>query len=598
MPTATRRLSPNPTPSSRALYFRLLGYVRPYWRILAAGLFATALAAATEPLFPALLKPLLDNGFASQDGYSPLLVAMMIVGIFLVRGLVGFLASYAMSWVQNRVITDIRQQIFARLMRLPAAYFNLNPSAKLISKVTYDVNNIAAATTTVGTVLIRDSLVVVGLLGWLLFINWQLTLITLLVAPAISIFTRYFARRLRIMSQAAQHGMSIMTETLQEAINCQKIIKVFRGESQEEARFARVNNALRGYGMRQGIAAAATTPSVHLIASFAVAIVIYIAMLQSQQGQTTVGSFVSFITAMLMLLAPIKQLANINAPLQSGLAAAESIFQVLDEAPEEDQGSGILPRAAGRIELKNLRFRYPNAERDALDGLSLDIAPGQTVALVGPSGGGKTTLINLIPRFYNPTAGSLLIDGHDLQDITLASLRDQIAIVSQDIVLFNDTVAANIAYGTARNASQAEIEAAAAGAHALDFIHSLPQGFETLIGENGSRLSGGQRQRLAIARAILKNAPILILDEATSALDNESERQVQAALETLMRDRTTIVIAHRLSTIERAHRIVVLQHGRIAESGSHEQLLAHDGVYAQLYKLQFAEPPAMPETGA
>ncbi|SDI48954.1 lipid A export permease/ATP-binding protein MsbA [Propionivibrio dicarboxylicus] len=577
-------------PSSRALYFRLLTYVRPYWRVLAGGLVATSLAAATEPMFPALLKPLLDNGFASDTGYKPLTVAAMIIGIFVLRGGVSFLASYAMSWVQNRIITDIRQEIFARFMRLPAGYFNQNPSAQLITKVTYDVNNIAGATTTVGTVLIRDSLVVVGLLGWLLYINWQLTLITLLVGPLIAIFTRLLAKRLRTMSRATQLGMSVMTETLQEAISCQKIIKVFRGETQEEERFARVNHALRGYGMRQGIAAAATTPAVHLIASFAVAIVVYIAMVQSQQGQTTVGSFVSFITAMLMLLAPIKQLANVNAPLQTGLAAAESIFRVLDETPEADLGQTVLARAKGRIELDRLHFRYPKAERDALDGISLDIAPGQTVALVGTSGGGKTTLANLIPRFYTPTAGRLLIDGHDAQDITLASLREQIAIVSQEIVLFNDTVAANIAYGISRNAPRDAIEAAAASANALDFIRALPEGFDTLIGENGSRLSGGQRQRIAIARAILKDAPILILDEATSALDNESERQVQAALETLMQGRTTIVIAHRLSTIERADRIVVLQHGRIVESGAHRDLLAQDGVYAQLYKLQFSEP--------
>lgn len=576
-------------PNSRKLYFRLLSYVRPYWRVLAAGLFATSLAAATEPLFPALLKPLLDRGFATDSAYSPLMVAGMIVGIFLIRGILGFLASYAMSWVQNRVITDFRQALFNKLLQLPTRYFDQHSSSTLISKVTFDVANIASASTSVGTVLIRDSLTLVGLLAWLFYLNWMLTVITLLVAPAISVFTRIFAKRLRQMSRAAQHGMAEMTETLQEGIGCQKIIKVFGGEQQEEDRFTRVNHALRGFAMRQGVAAAATTPVIHLISSIAVGIVVYIAMRQSQAGDTTVGSFVSFITAMLMLLAPIKHLANINAPLQTGLAAAESIFRALDEPPEVDHGTIILPPVSGHLQIENVRLRYPGSDHDALDGLTLDIAPGQTVALVGTSGGGKTTLANLIPRFYNPTSGRILLDGHDLQDVTLASLRAQIALVSQDIVLFNDTVTANIAYGAARTASRQEIESAAAGAHALEFIQALPEGFDTQIGENGSRLSGGQRQRLAIARAILKNAPILILDEATSALDNESERQVQAALDTLMRNRTTLVIAHRLSTIERADRIIVLQHGKIVESGTHRELMDREGIYAQLHRLQFSE---------
>jgi len=575
------------SPSSKALYFRLLTYVRPYWRILVAGLIATSLAAATEPLFPALLKPLLDNGFSVDSTQSPLLVAGMIVGIFVLRGILGFLASYAMSWVQNRVITDIRQELFGRLMRLPASYFDGNPSSTLISKVTYDVTNIASASTSVGTVLIRDSLTLVGLLGWLLYLNWQLTTITLLAAPFIALFTRFFGKRLRNMSRSSQKGMALMTETLQEGIACQKVIKVFGGETQEENRFSHVNNALRGYGMRQSVAAAATTPAVHLVAAFAVAVVVYIAMMQSQAGETTVGSFVSFITAMLMLLAPLKHIASVNAPLQNGLAAAESIFRTLDEAPEPDHGTIALTRVQGEIKLENLHLRYAQAERDALNGITLEIKPGQTVALVGTSGGGKTTLANVIPRFYNPTSGRLLIDAHDTQEMTLASLRAQIAIVSQDVVLFNDTVAANIAYGFSREASHAAIEAAATAAHALDFIRALPEGFDTIIGENGSRLSGGQRQRIAIARAILKDAPILILDEATSALDNESERLVQEALETLMQGRTTLVIAHRLSTVERADRIVVLQQGKIVESGTHLELLAHDGVYAQLYKLQF-----------
>jgi subfamily B ATP-binding cassette protein MsbA len=431
--------------------------------------------------------------------------------------------------------------------------------------------------------------VVVGLLGWLLYLNWKLTMVCFVLIPVIGLVIRAFSGRLRAMSRATQAGTAAMTQSLQESIQCHKVVKVFGGEEQETQRFNRANNDLRGYGMRQAIAAAASVPITQFFASLAVAVVVYSALQQSANNETTVGSFVSFITAMLMLLSPMKHLADVNAPLQRGLAAAESIFQLLDEPAEPESGTIELPHVDGNLDFEQLGFTYPGAERAALSNINLSVRHGETIALVGPSGSGKTTFANLLPRFYNPGSGRILIDGHDTQTLTLASVRRNIALVSQDVQLFNDTVAANIAYGTMRDASMTQIEAAADAAHALEFIRALPDGFETMIGENGTRLSGGQRQRLAIARALLKDAPILILDEATSALDNESERQVQAALETLMQNRTTIVIAHRLSTIEKADRIVVLQHGHIAEIGSHRELLQHDGIYAQLYKLQFAE---------
>jgi subfamily B ATP-binding cassette protein MsbA len=370
------------------------------------------------------------------------------------------------------------------------------------------------------------------------------------------------------------------------------VVKIFSGEEHATARFFKVNNALRGYGMRQAIAAAAVAPITQIFASIGLAIVVWVALQQSAGNETTVGGFVSFITAMLLLLAPLKHLADINAPLQRGLAAAESVFRMLDEAAEVDQGTvslGGAGKARGEIEFAGVGLRYATAERDALSGIDLSIRPGETVALVGPSGGGKTSLVNLVPRFYHAGSGQIRIDGQDIETLTLQSLRANIAHVGQDVFLFDDTVAANIAYGGKRGAAREEIEAAARAANALEFIHALPQGFDTMIGENGSRLSGGQRQRIAIARAILKDAPILILDEATSALDSESERAVQEALETLMRGRTTLVIAHRLSTVEHADRIVVLAQGRIAEIGSHAELLAANGVYASLYRLQFAE---------
>ena len=575
--------------SSRKLYLRLLSHVRPHWKGFALTLAATALAAATDPLFPALMKPLLDKGFGQSGNQWLAWLPLAIIAIFMLRGMAGFLASYGMSWVSNRVITDLRQLMFERLMRLPTSYFDAHASSVPATRIAYDVNGVAAAATSTLTVLIRDTLSVIGLVAWLLYLNWKLTLISLAVIPLIGFIIRGFSSRLRRLSLAAQDGMAQMNEVLQESIRGQKVVKIFGGEAHATSRFARVNNALRGYSMRQGLAAAAITPITQILASIALAIVVYVALHQSASNETTVGSFVSFITAMLLLLAPLKHLADINAPLQRGLAAAESVFRMLDETPEIDTGTVELGRARGVIEFVGVGLRYAGAERDALAGIDLNVRRGETVALVGPSGGGKSSLVNLVPRFYHPTTGQIRIDGHDIETLTRESLRANIAHVGQDVFLFDDTVAANIAYGEKQGAKPDEIEAAARAANALEFIEQLPAGFDTLIGENGARLSGGQRQRLAIARAILKDAPILILDEATSALDSESERQVQAALEELMRGRTTLVIAHRLSTIERADRIVVLAHGRIAEIGSHAQLLAADGLYASLYRLQFAE---------
>ena len=574
---------------SRDLYLRLLGHVRPHWKGFMLTLAATALAAATEPLFPALMKPLLDKGFASGGEGWLAWLPLAIVGIFVLRGFAGFLAGYGMSWVSNKVITDLRQLMFERLMRLPAAYFDAHASSVPATRIAYDVNGVAAAATSTLTVLIRDTLSVLGLVGWLLWLNWKLTLISLAVIPLTALIVRAFSKRLRRLSLAAQEGMAQMNEVLQESIRGHKVVKIFGGEQHATTRFGKVNNALRGYGMRQAVAAAAVAPITQIFAAVGLAIVVWVAMQQSAGNETTVGGFVSFITAMLLLLAPLKHLADINAPLQRGLAAAESVFRLLDEEAERDAGTVDLGRARGAIEFSAVGLRYAGAERDALSGIDLSIRPGETVALVGPSGGGKTSLVNLVPRFYHASRGRIRIDGHDIESLTLASLRANIAHVGQDVFLFDDTVAANIAYGGKRDAGRNEIEAAARAAHALDFIAALPLGFDTPIGENGARLSGGQRQRLAIARAILKDAPILILDEATSALDSESERAVQEALETLMRGRTTLVIAHRLSTIEHADRIVVLAAGSVAESGGHSELLAKGGLYAGLYRLQFQQ---------
>lgn len=577
----------NDSASSRALYLRLLQYVRPYWKAIALSLVATAIMAATEPMFPALLKPLLDEGFR-QGGQAenPLLIPLGIVGVFLLRGVFNYFSSYGFSWVSNRVILDIRAEMYGRLVQLPSAYFQKHASSVPLTKIAYDVNGVASAATSVIVTVLKDGLVVIGLLCWLLWLNWQLTLICFALIPAVAWAMRTFSGRLRKASRAAQTSTANMVQVLQETAHCARVIKVFGGEQQEAARFLQTNNEVRQQNMRQAVAAAATNPIVQLFAATAVAVVIYVAQVQSANGQMSVGSFVSFITALLMLLSPLRHLADVNAPLQRGLAAAESVFQLLDEPAEIDHGKHDAGRAQGQLEFRNVGFRYASAERNALSGVNLRIEPGQTVALVGQSGGGKSTLAAMVPRFYNPDRGEILLDGHDLQALTLRSLRRNIAYVSQDVLLFNDTVAANIAYGDMADAPREAIEAAAAAANALAFIQALPNEFDTVIGENGNNLSGGQRQRLAIARAILKDAPILILDEATSALDNESERLVQEALENLMKKRTTLVIAHRLSTIEKADNIVVMAEGQVLESGTHEALLARNGAYARLHSLQ------------
>jgi len=581
-------MSSSPQASSRQLYLRLLGYVRPYWRVFAVSIFTMALAAATEPVLPALMKPLLDGSFVERNQTHPYLVPLAIIGIFLVRGVLSYLSSYTLAWVSNKVVLDLRNAMFERLLALPTRYYDDSSSGALISKVAHDVVGVTSAATGVLTVLVRDTLAVAGLLGWLLYLNWRLTLVTLVIAPGVAIVVKVFSKRMRRMSQEGLRAQADVTHVLQESIDCHKEVKIFGGQDYEARRFDRSNQKQRGYNMRQTMAAAATVPIVQIFASVAVAVIISIALQQSAANELSVGSFVSFLTAMLMLLTPIKHLTEVNSPLQRGLASAESVFELLDERAEEDKGGRTLPRAQGRIEYERVSFAYPGSGREALNDVSVRIEPGETIALVGPSGGGKTTFVNLLPRFYEVSGGRILIDGIDTQEITLASLRANIALVSQDVALFNDTVASNIAYGRAGGASRAELESAARAAHALDFIHEMPQGFDTLIGEDGVRLSGGQRQRLAIARALLKDAPILLLDEATSALDSESERHVQAALAELMRGRTTIVIAHRLSTIEHADRIVVLQRGRIVETGSHAELLARNGVYARLYRIQFA----------
>ncbi|MEW6728722.1 MAG: lipid A export permease/ATP-binding protein MsbA [Pseudomonadota bacterium] len=580
-----------PTPTLRGVdtYRRLLSYVRPHWRVFALAILGMIAASLTDVAFAALMKPLLDGSFVAKDLATTQWVPLALVGVFLVRAVGEFGAKYGMTWVARKVVSTLRQQVFDKLLRLPTRFFDHAQSGDLLARLTYTVEQVASAATGALTVLVRDGLSVVGLLAWMFWLSPQLTVFILVVAPIVVALIALVSRNFRRYSRRIQASVGEIAQVADEVVGGHRLVRVYGGEAYEQGRFAVVNERNRLAFMRMELLDASSTPIVQFLVAVAIASIIAFATSGERLEQLTVGTFISFITALAMLLSPLKRLTSLNATLQKGIAAGEQLFATLDEIEERDEGRHALGRATGNVRFEGVRFAYDEGQPEVLHGIDLDVPAGTTVAIVGQSGSGKTTLLNLLPRFYDPTGGRILIDGVDIRALPLANLRAQLAWVGQEITLFDDTVANNIAYGSLQGASMEAIRAAADQAQATAFIEGLPEGFETRVGERGVLLSGGQRQRIAIARALLRQAPILLLDEATSALDTASERLIQQALEGLMRHRTTLIIAHRLSTIRNADRIVVMEAGRIVEQGRHDELLARGGHYARLYRLQFSE---------
>ncbi len=575
---------------------RLITYLKPHIGLIVGSLLAMAVVAAAETSIPALMKPLLDRGFTGQLNSKLWQVPVFLVGLALVRSLAQFLSNYLLTRVINSVLLKLRTQMFQTLLNASTTFFQKNSASTLINGVVFEVNNVLSVMGGMLISLVRDSLTVVGLMGYLIYLNWQLTLVVLIIFPVIAYIMSKINRRLRALNREQQTLVSELAYIVEESAAGYKIVKVHGAQDYEMNRFMLKAERLRQFALKSAVTGGLNQPITQLIASMALSVVLVIALMQSTAEGTTVGGFAAFITAMMLVISPLKHLADINQPLQRGLTAAEMIFGLMDQPFEEDedrkQDMRSLDKAKGAIRFDDVGFSYQQeaGRQDALSNVNLNIKPGEVVAFVGPSGGGKSTLVNLLPRFFKPTSGHIYLDDIPLEDIVLADVRRQIAFVSQDVILFNDTIAANVAYGANGPAGvdRGRVIEALEAANLSAMIKELPEGIDSMVGDNGNRLSGGQRQRLAIARAIYKDAPILILDEATSALDSESERQVQEALDTLMANRTTLVIAHRLSTIEHADRIVVLEHGKIVENGSHEDLIKHDGLYANLHRIQFS----------
>ena len=598
-----QRPAPSSSTSSLRLYLRLLGYLRPMLGWFAVSLLGFVIFASAQPMLASVLKYFVD-GITNPSGSTlqniPLIghldltyaVPLMMVLIVFWQGIGSFLGNYYLARVSLGLINDLRRALFGSLFHLPNTYFDQNNSGHLISRIAYNVTMVTGAATDAIKIMIREGLTVVFLFGYLIWMNWKLTLVMVAILPVIGIMASGASRKFRKQSKKIQAAMGDLTHIASETIQGYRVVRSFGGERYESERFRIASEENTRKQLRMARTGATFTPALQLVTFSTMAVLLLLVLVM--RGDSTAGDLVAYITAAGLLPKPIRQLSEVSATIQRGLAGAESIFEQLDETPEPDRGTVEQERITGRIEVRQLSFRYPGSDKLVLDDINFTIEPGQMVALVGRSGSGKSTLANLLPRFYQHDQGQILVDGLAVEDYALRNLRRHIALVTQQTSLFNDTVANNIAYGDLAGAPRDAIERAAEAAHAKEFIDLLPEGFDTLVGENGVLLSGGQRQRLAIARAILKDAPILILDEATSALDTESERHIQNALDRVMANRTTLVIAHRLSTIEKADVIMVMEHGRIIERGSHAELLAADGHYARLHAMQFREDSVPP----
>ncbi len=568
-------------------FSRVWKFTTPYKFVLFIAIIGALMDAGVQASFMLMFEYMIDDAFGQHDQKVISLLPWVIIAMFIVRSVGNYISTYGLNWVGRKVIADLRQLVFKKYLQLPTSFFDKESSAGLISRMTFDIEMMAMGVSTTVISIFRDVLTIIVLIGVMLYQSVELTVVVFVLVPLVALIISVVNKRFRKISHRIQNSMSGVSEVVEEVVKGQKVVRVFAGQEEEAKRFFNINNKNRYLNMKVTSIRALSSSTVQILTACALAIIVYFATVPEAIGAWTGGKFMSFILSMMAMLPPLKRMADSSAMIQRTLAAADSVFYILDYAAEADEGTLDLNAKEVSLKFDDLSFEYEDGTT-ALNHISLDIKQGQTVAFVGQSGGGKSTLVNLVPRFYPYTSGKLLINGIDINNYSLSSLRNHIAFVDQNVVLFNDTVANNIAYGSNNNADKDAIKNAAIQANALEFIEELPDGFNTMLGENGTRLSGGQRQRIAIARAILKDAPLLILDEATSALDSESEKKIQSALEKVMIGRTTLVIAHRLSTIEKADLLVVMSQGKIAEMGSHSQLLASDGIYSKLHQIQLS----------